>query len=58
MFASSYIIMWVERLLYMFMWERNSSAVSLKMHQLPMNAHSLSMQFISAIGIQLDGMCG
>ena len=66
-FASSYIMMWVERLSHMFSWERNPSAVSLKMPststvRVPMlvriDVHSLSMQFISAMGLWLEGLCG
>ena len=59
-FASSYIMMWVERMSYMFLWERNPSAVSLKtpldsVVWVPMlvrtDVHSLKMQFIKAIGL-------
>ena len=59
-FASSYIIMCVERLSSIFLWERNPSAVSLKMTLdstvwVPMlvrvDVHSLSMQFIRDMGL-------
>ncbi len=58
--ASSYLIMCVERLSYMFLCDRNPSAVSLKTPpdsavRVPMlvrtNVHNLSMQFISAMGL-------
>ena len=57
---SSYIMMCVERLSYIFLWERNPSAVLLKMHLdsvvcVPMlvriDVHSLSMQFIRAMSL-------
>ena len=53
-------MMCVERLSNIFMWERNPSAVSLKMPLdsvvwvallVRMNVHSLSMQFIRAMGL-------
>ena len=59
-FASSYIIIWVERLSYMFLWERKPSSMSLKMSsasvvyapmQVRMDVRSFNMQFISAIGL-------
>ena len=60
MLASSYIMMCVERLSHVFMWEWNPSTVSLKT---PLDSvvwvsilvrtdvHSLSMQFIRTIGL-------
>ena len=60
MFASSYIMMCVERLSYMLMWERSPSAVSFKMPSdsvvwvpmpVKMDVHSLSMQFIRDMGL-------
>ncbi len=66
-FASSYIMMCVERLSYMFPWDQNPSAVSLKAPSdsavwVPMLArmdvHSLSMQFIRAMGLSFEGLCG
>ena len=65
--ASSYIIMWVERPSYMFLRERKPSKVSMKkpsasLVSVPilvrMDVYSFSMQFITAIGLQLDGLCG
>ena len=65
--ASSYIIIWVDRLSYMFLWERKPSAVSLTMPSaslvwapmlVRMKVHSLSIQFIMAIGLLLDGLSG
>ena len=59
-FASSYIMLCVERLSYMFMWERNPSAVSLNMHSdsavwvpmlVRMDVHNSRMQFIRAMGL-------
>ena len=59
-FASSYIMMCVERLSYVFLWERNPSAVSLKAPSdsvvwVPLieriDVHNLSMQFIIAMGL-------
>ena len=60
-FASSYIMIFVERLSYMFLWERSPSAVSLKMPSdsaiwVPMLVRmdviqNLSMQFIRAMGL-------
>ena len=59
-FASSYIMLCVEKLSYMFLWERNPSAVSLKMPSdstvlvpmlVMMDVHSLSTQFIRAMGL-------
>ncbi len=58
--ASSYIMMCVERLSYIFLWERNPSDVSLKMPSasavwvpmlVRMDVHSLSMQFMNAMGL-------
>ena len=58
--ASSYIMMCVERLSYMFLWERNPSAVSLKMPLdsavwvpmlVRMDVHSLSIKFVRAMGL-------
>ncbi len=58
--ASSYIMICVERLSYIFLCRLNPSAVSLRMpcasaHGEPMfvriEAHILSMPFISAIGL-------
>ena len=58
--ASSYIMMCVERLSYMFLWDRSPSVVSLKMLSdsavgvpmlVRMDAHNLSMQFITAMGL-------
>ena len=60
MFASSYIMICVERLSYMFLWGQNSSAVSLKTPPdsgvwvpmlVRMDVHSMSMQFIKAMGL-------
>ena len=62
--ASSYIMMWVERLSYIFLWERNLSAVSVKIPSdfavcvpmlVRMDVHSLSMQFIRAMGLSIVG---
>ena len=59
-FASSYIMMCIERLSYMFLVEQNPFAVSLKTPSdfavcvpmlVRMDAHSLSMQFIRAMGM-------
>jgi hypothetical protein len=59
-FVSSHIMACVERLPYMFLWERNPYAVSLKMPSdfavwvpmlVRMDVHNLSMQFIRAMGI-------
>ena len=59
-FASSYIMICVERLSYIFLRDRNPSAVSLKMPLdsvvwvpmlVRMDVHSLSMQFIRAMGL-------
>ena len=61
-FASSYgyIRICVERLSCIFVWERNPSTVSLKMPSdsagwvsmlAKMDVHSLSMQFIRAMGL-------
>ncbi len=59
-FASSYIMICVERLSYMFVWGRNPSAASLKMPSdsivwvpmlVRMDIHSLSMQFIRFMGL-------
>jgi hypothetical protein len=59
-FASSYIMMCVERLSYIFLWERNPSALLLKMPSnsvvcvqmlVRMDVHSLSMQFVRAMGL-------
>jgi len=59
-FASSYIMMCVERLSYMFQWDRNPSAASLKTPPdcavwvnmlVRMDVYSLSMQFIRAMGL-------
>ena len=59
-FASSYNMMCVERLSYMFLCDRNPSAVSLKIPSdsvvwvpmlVRMDVHSLSMQFMSAMGL-------
>ena len=58
--ASSYIMIYVERLSYIFLCRLNPSTVSLRMprasaHGEPMfvrtEVHSLSMPFISAIGL-------
>ena len=58
--ASSYIMICVERLSYMLLWDRNSSAVSLKMPSdsvvwvlmlVRMDVQNLNMQFISAMGL-------
>jgi hypothetical protein len=60
MLASSYIMICVERLSYIFLCRLNLSAVSLRMpyasaHGEPMfvrmEVHSLSMPFISGIGL-------
>ena len=57
-FASSYIMVCVERLSYMFLWEQNPFAVSLKTPSdsavwdpmlVRMDAHNLSMQFNRAM---------
>ena len=65
--ASSYIMMCVERLSYMFLWERNPSAESLKTPSdsavwdpmlVRIDVHSLSMQFIRATGRYLEGVWG
>ena len=59
-FASSYIMMCVERLSYMFLWDRNPSAVSLKTPLasavwvpmfVSMDVQILSIQFINAMGL-------
>ena len=59
-FAYSYIMMCIERLSYIFLWERNPSAMSLKMSSasvvwdhvlVKIDVHSLSMQFVSAMGL-------
>ena len=59
-FASSHIMICVERLLYLFLWERNPSAVSLKTPSdtavwvpmlVRMDVHILSMQLIRAMGL-------
>jgi len=58
--ASSYIMTCVDRLSYIFLWERNPSAVSLKMPPesdvwvpmlVKMDVHSFSLQFIRAMGL-------
>jgi hypothetical protein len=58
--AASYVIMCVERLSYIFLWERNPPAVPLKtpsdstvwvLMLVRMDVHSLRMQFISAMGV-------
>ena len=58
--ASSYIMACVERLSYIFLWERNPSAASLKTPsdsvvwvpmQVRMDVQSLSIQFIRAMGL-------
>ncbi len=59
-FESLYIIMCVERLLYMFLCERNPSAVSPKMPSdsvvwvpmlVRMDVHNLRIQFIRDMGL-------
>ncbi len=58
--ASSYAMMCVETLSYIFIWRRNPSAVSLRMpcasaHGDPMfvsiEVHSFSIPFMSAMGL-------
>ncbi len=65
--ASSYIVMCVDKLSYMLRWERNQSAVSLKIPSdsavcvpivVRMDVQILSMQFIRAMGLQIVGLCG
>ncbi len=60
-------MMCVERLSYMFLCDRNPSAVSLKTPSdsvlrapmlVRMDVQSLSMQFISAMGLYFVGLCG
>ena len=60
-------MMCVERLSYMFLLDRNPSAVSLKTSSdsavwvpilVRMDVHKLSMQFIRAMGLQLEGLWG
>ena len=66
-FASSYIMMCVKMVSYMFLWDRNPSAVSLKVPSdfdvwmpmlVRMDVHILSMQFIRTMGLQLEGLWG
>ena len=65
--ASSYIVMCVDKLSYMLRWGRNPSAMSLKTPSdsavsvpkiVRMDVHSLSMQFMRAMGRLLDGLSG
>ena len=60
-------MMCLERPSYMFLWDRNPSAVSLKTPPdsdvwvpmlVRMDVHSLSMQFIRAKGLWFVGLCG